>query len=185
MLFVVAFGAVITLTATAQEETTGSTAAGSEKQAAGMGNTNTAFVEKAARGGLAEVELGQLAVQKASSQEVKQFAQHMVDDHSKANEQLKQVAAQEHIDLPQQPNANDKATKARLAKLSGERFDKAYMNDMVKDHQKDVAEFERESKTSKDPAVKSFAEQTLPTLRDHLKEAQKIAPKQQAKSSGE
>jgi len=151
-----------------------------------MGNTDTAFVEKAARGGLAEVELGQLAVQKASSQEVKEFAQRMVDDHTKANEQLKQVAAQEHIDLPQQPNAKDKATKARLEKLSGERFDKAYMNDMVKDHQKDVAEFERESKTTKDPAVKSFAEQTLPTLRDHLKEAQKIAPKPQtAKSSGE
>jgi putative membrane protein len=186
MLFVIAFGAAMTLTAASQEETTGSTAASSGKQSAGMGNTDTAFVEKAARGGLAEVELGQLAVQKASSQEVKEFAQRMVDDHTKANEQLKQVAAQEHIDLPQQPNAKDKATKARLEKLSGERFDKAYMNDMVKDHQKDVAEFERESKMAKDPGVKSFAEQTLPTLRDHLKEAQKIAPKPQtAKSSGE
>ena len=76
-------------------------------------------------------------------------------------------------------------TKARLEKLSGAQFDKAYMRDMVKDHQKDVAEFERESKMAKDPAVKSFAEQALPTLRDHLKEAQKIAPKQQtAKTSG-
>jgi putative membrane protein len=186
MFFALAFGGVMTLTTVAQEETAGSTAASSGKQSAGMGNTDTAFVEKAARGGLAEVELGQLAVQKASSQEVKQFAQRMVDDHTKANEQLKQVAAQEHIDLPQQPNAKDKATKARLEKLSGERFDKAYMSDMVKDHQKDVAEFERESKTSKDAAVKSFAEQTLPTLRDHLKEAQKIAPQQPTtKSSGE
>jgi putative membrane protein len=103
----------------------------------------------------------------------------MVDDHTKATEQLKQVAAEKNIDLPQNLDAKDKATKTRLEKLSGEQFDKAYMRNMVKDHQKDVAEFEHASKTIKDPAIKSFAEQTLPTLRDHLKEAEKIAPKQQ------
>src|SRR5205823_13732746 len=92
------------------------------------------FVRKAAEGGLAEVELGQLATQKASSDDVKKFGQRMVDDHSKANDQLKQVAAQEHIDLPTEPSAKDKATKARLEKLSGEQFDRAYMRDMVKDH---------------------------------------------------
>jgi putative membrane protein len=100
----------------------------------------------------------------------------MVDDHSKANDQLKQVAAQENIPLPTQPSAKDKATKARLEKLSGEQFDRAYMTDMVKDHRTDVAEFAHESKMGKDPAVKSFAEQTLPTLREHLKQAEQIAP---------
>ncbi|HKV78179.1 MAG TPA: DUF4142 domain-containing protein [Candidatus Sulfotelmatobacter sp.] len=173
-LFVFSFGAAMTLAAGAQEGKSMSS-----KESAGTTTTDTAFVKKAARGGLAEVELGQLAVQKASSEEVKKFGQRMVDDHSKANDQLKQVAAQEHIDLPQAPSAKDKATKARLEKLSGEQFDKAYMSDMVKDHQKDVAEFEHESKTAKDPTVKSFAQQTLPTLRQHLKEAEKIAPKQQ------
>ena len=107
----------------------------------------------------------------------------MVDDHSKANDQLKQVAQQQHIDIPTELNAKDKATKAKLEKLSGEQFDRAYMKDMVQDHRKDVSEFERASKTAKDPAVKSFAEQTLPTLREHLKEAQKIAPTQQKTSA--
>ena len=141
------------------------------------------FVKKAAQGGMAEVELGKLATQKASSEDVKKFGQRMVDDHSKANDQLKQVAAQEHIDLPTEPNAKDKATKARLEKLSGEQFDRAYMRDMVKDHRTDVAEFAHEAKMGKDPAVKSFAESTLPTLRDHLKEAEKIAPTQKKASA--
>jgi putative membrane protein len=185
MLFTLSFCAAMTLSASAQEKT-GSDMSNSGKQSAGVGDTDTTFVQKAAQGGLAEVELGQLAVQKASSEDVKKFGQRMVDDHTKANEQLKQLATQEHRDLPEHPAAKDKQTKARLEKLSGAQFDKAYMRDMVKDHQKDVVEFERESKMAKDPAVKSFAEQTLPTLREHLKEAEKIAPKSQtAKTTGE
>jgi len=177
-LCIISFGAAMTLSAAAQAGTneSGST---SGKQSAGMGDTDSTFVKKAAQGGLAEVELGQLATQKASSEEVKKFGQRMVDDHSKANEQLKQVAAEKNIDVPQQLDAKDKATKARLEKLSGEQFDRAYMKYMVRDHQRDVAEFERESKIAKDPAIKNFAQQTLPTLKDHLKEAERIAPKQQ------
>ena len=178
-LFVIVFAATMTMVAAAQEGTNESGSEMSKKQSAGMGDTDSTFLKKAAQGGLAEVELGQLATQKASSEEVKKFGQRMVDDHTKANEQLKQVAAEKKMDLPRTLAAKDKATKARLEKLSGEQFDKAYMRDMVKDHQKDVAEFEHESKMAKDPAIKSFAEQTLPTLREHLKEAEKIAPKQQ------
>jgi putative membrane protein len=140
-------------------------------------------LKKAAQGGMAEVELGQLAVQKASSDQVKQFGQRMVDDHSKANDQLKQLAQQEHVKLPTQPSAKDKATKAKLENLSGKEFDEAYMSDMLKDHKKDVAEFERESKNAKDPAVKDFAEQTLPTLREHLKQAQQISPNANTQAS--
>ncbi len=150
-----------------------------------MGDTDSTFVKKAAQGGMAEVVLGQLAVQKASNEQVKKFGQRMVDDHTKANEELKQVAAQKNIDVPQQLDAKDKMTKARLEKLSGAQFDKAYMRDMVNDHRKDVAEFERASKMVKDPVVKSFAEQTLPTLREHLKEAEQIAPKQPTRTAGE
>jgi putative membrane protein len=141
------------------------------------------FVRKAAEGGLAEVELGKLATQKASSDEVKKFGQRMVDDHSKANDQLKQLAQQKGVDLPTQPNAKDKATLDKLQKLSGEQFDKAYMQDMVKDHTKDVAEFQKESKSAKDPDIKNFASQTLPTLQDHLKEAKSIAPKENKQAS--
>jgi len=178
--FVLSFAAAMTFSAAGQADKQGSnTATTSAKQSAGMGDTDSTFVKKAARGGLAEVEFGQLATQKASSEEVKKFGQRMVDDHTKANEQLKQVAAEKNIDLPQNLDAKDKAIKAHLEKLSGEQFDRAYMRNMVKDHQKDVAEFEHASQTIKDPAIKSFAEQILPTLRDHLKEAEKIAPKQQ------
>ena len=178
-LFVVTFVAAMTLTsAVAQQDKDTNGTAMSSKHSAGTAMADKTFVRKAAEGGLAEVELGQLAAQKASNEEVKQFGQRMVDDHSKANDQLKQVAAQEHINLPTEPSAKDKATKARLEKLSGEQFDRAYMRDMVKDHRTDVAEFAHEAKMGKDPAVKSFAESTLPTLREHLKLAEKTAPSQ-------
>lgn len=141
------------------------------------------FIRKAAEGGLAEVELGKLATQKASSEEVKKFGQRMVDDHSKADDQLKQLAQQKGVDLPTQPGAKDQATKNRLEKLSGEQFDQAYMKDMVKDHTKDVTEFKKESTSAKDPDVKNFASQILPTLQDHLKEAKSIAPKENKQAS--
>jgi len=134
------------------------------------------FLNKAAQGGKAEVELGQLAQQKASSDDVKKFGERMVTDHSKANDQLQQLASQKGITLPDKLNAKDQATKARLEKLSGKQFDQAYMRDMVKDHTKDVNEFQREANSAKDPDVKSFAQSTLPTLQDHLKEAKQIAP---------
>lgn len=165
--------------ALAQQDKDPNSSAMSSKSSGGT-DADATFMKKAARGGAAEVELGQLAVQKASNAQVKEFGQRMVNDHTKANNELKQVASQKQVDLPQELSAKDKATKARLEKLSGAQFDRAYMTHMVKDHQADVAEFARESKMAKDPAVKSFAEQTLPTLREHLKEAQKIAPTQTA-----
>jgi putative membrane protein len=141
------------------------------------------FIKKAAEGGLAEVQLGQLATEKADSQDVKQFGQRMVDDHTKANDQLKQVASQKGVTVPDKLSPKDAATKARLENLSGKAFDRAYMRDMVMDHTKDVSEFRLESKNAKDPDVKNFASQTLPTLQDHLKEAKSIAPKTGAKTS--
>jgi len=150
------------------------------KSSAGTTAMDSTFIKSAAQGGMAEVELGQLAVQKGTSDEVKKFGQRMVDDHGKANARLKQIAGEEHVTLPQRLNAKDSATKADLEKLSGDEFDRAYMRDMLKDHKQDVAEFQKESKSAQDAAVKSFAEQTLPTLKDHLKEAQKIASSQGA-----
>ena len=143
------------------------------------------FIRKAGEGGLAEVELGKLAAEKGATDEVKKFGQRMVDDHSKANEQLKQLAESKGVALPTKLDPNDQATKARLEKLSGQQFDRAYMNDMVKDHSKDVAEFKKESTTAKDTDVKSFASQTLPTLQDHLKEARSIAPKERTQAKAE
>jgi putative membrane protein len=136
------------------------------------------FVKKAAQGGMAEVELGKLATQKASSEDVKKFGQRMVDDHTKANDQLKQIAGNKGVTLPTGLDSKDQALKDRLSKLDGEKFDQAYMKNMVRDHTKDVSEFRKESTSGKDSDLKSFASQTLPTLEDHLKEAKNIAPKQ-------
>jgi putative membrane protein len=161
-----------------------STASANKGQSSTLTAADRTFIKKAAEGGQAEVELGQLAGQKASSEEVKKFGQRMVDDHTKTNDQLKQLASSKGVNVPEMPNAKDKATKARLSRLSGEQSDRAYMNDMVTDHTKDVAEFRQESKSAKDPEVKNFASQTLPTLQDHLKEARNIAPKEQRQTAG-
>ena len=143
------------------------------------------FVREAAQGGMAEVELGKLATEKASSDEVKKFGQRMVDDHTKAGNELKQIAGEKGIVVSQQLSAKDKMTKDRLSKLSGEQFDKAYMADMVKDHTQDVADFQKEANSGADSDVKNFAAKTLPTLQDHLREAKQIAPMTKTASNGQ
>lgn len=135
------------------------------------GSEDVEFVLDAAEGGLAEVELGKLAAQRAQNDDVKKFAQRMVDDHTKANEQLKKIADSKSIKLPTDIDTKDKALMQRLEKLNGTAFDRTYMNAMVTDHTKDVNEFKREANAGRDPQVKSFAESTLPTLQEHLQEA--------------
>jgi putative membrane protein len=130
------------------------------------------FVTDVAMDGMAEVELGRVAADKASSADVKKFAQRMVDDHSKANDELKTLAQNKNITLPTAVDAKHKAAMDRLSKLSGESFDRAYMQDMVRDHQKAVTAFRTESKGGKDADVKAWAAKTLPTLEEHLKMAQ-------------
>ena len=169
--------------APAQRASSSSPMPSSGSNPAKMTQSDKTFVKKAAEGGIAEVELGKLATEKAASQEVKQFGQRMVDDHSKANDQLKQVAQNQGFTLPTQPSAAQKAEKVKLSKLSGQQFDKAYMSTMLKDHKEDVAEFRHESRSAKDAALKDFAQQTLPTLQSHLKEAETIAPKEGVQTS--
>jgi putative membrane protein len=132
------------------------------------------FAKKAAEGGMAEVKLGQLAEQKGSSPEVKNFGRRMVQDHSKANNELKDVTSKENIPLPNEMDKSDQATYDRLSKLSGDAFDRAYARDMVKDHSKDVSEFQKEAKNGKDESIKNFAAQTLPTLQNHLDQARQM-----------
>jgi len=135
------------------------------------------FAMKAAAGGMAEVKLGELALRNASSQDVKTFGQRMVDDHTKANDNLKQIASKDNINLPTSIDAKDQATYDRLSKLHGAAFDKAYMQDMVKDHKTDVAEFQKEANSGKNPDIKGFASDTLPTLQQHLSLAEQTAAK--------
>jgi putative membrane protein len=142
----------------------------------GVATKDHNFMMKAAQGGMAEVQLGQVAQQNGQSQQVKAFGQRMVTDHTKANDELKQVAAQQGVTLPTTLSAKDQATMQRLQNLHGAAFDKAYMQDMVMDHKKDIAEFKHEASSGNDQAVKQWASQTLPTLESHLREAEKVAP---------
>jgi putative membrane protein len=135
---------------------------------------DTHFAKEAAQGGMAEVKLGQLAQDKGSSDSVKSFGKRMVDDHSKAGDKLKDAASRESITLPTEISAKDQATYDRLSKLNGTAFDRAYARDMVKDHEADIAAFQKEANGGKDDSMKSFASDTLPTLQDHLKEAKEM-----------
>jgi putative membrane protein len=138
----------------------------------GMAAADRKFVMEAARGGLAEVELGKLAAEKGSADAVKQFGKRMADDHAKAAAELKDFADKKGMTLPTDLDPKHKQLRDRLAKLAGADFDRAYANEMVKDHKKDVADFKREAKGAKDPDLKAWAGKTLPTLEDHLKAAQ-------------
>jgi putative membrane protein len=142
-----------------------------------LSSADSKFVKEAAVGGMEEVSLGQLAAQKATDPDVKNFGQKMVDDHSKANDQLKQVASQKGITVPSALPASKQKEVDHLSKLSGAAFDKKYVSMMVQDHKKDVAEFKKESTKAKDSDVKSFASATLPTLQDHLKMIEDISAK--------
>jgi putative membrane protein len=146
--------------------------------AASLAPTDSSFIRKAAEGGMAEVKLGQLAKEKASNQTVKDFGERMVKDHSKAGDELKEVASKKGISLRDSMNATDKALYDRLSKLSGGEFDQEYMRAMVKDHEEDAAEFRRVSQSAKDPEVREFVSKTLPTLEEHLRLARDTASKE-------
>jgi putative membrane protein len=145
-----------------------------QKSEASRVAADNTFITKAAQGNMAEVEMGRLATQHATDAKVKQFGQRMIDDHSKANDELKKVASNKGATVPSTLDPTDQATLDRLSRLNGPDFDRTYMQDMTKDHRTDVAEFRREANRGQDPDVKAFASKTLPTLEDHLKMAESI-----------
>jgi putative membrane protein len=164
------------LTMAAAQSNTGtqeSNAAQSKKMTS-MSTSDKTFVREAAEGGLAEVQLGQLAEQKASNPEVKKFAERMVQE---------QVATRDGITLPKKLDAKDEMLKTRLEKLSGPAFDRTYMQNMVTDHRHDIAQFEHEDRMGHDNDVREFAAHTLPTLKSHLQEAEKVAPQTRSTST--
>jgi putative membrane protein len=146
-------------------------------QTANRMTADSNFVTKAAQGGMAEVKLGHLAMEKAESPDVKKFGETMVTDHTKAADELKQIAAGKGITLPGDIDAKDQATYDRLAKLSGAAFDRAYMRDMVSDHKADVSEFKHQADRGADADLKAWASKTLPTLEHHLQMAESVDAK--------
>jgi len=132
------------------------------------------FAVEAASGGMMEVQLGELAQQKASSQKVKDFGSMMVRDHSKANDELKALAARKNVTLPPAPGEDHMDHIRKLSDKTGKEFDKDYIKLMVDDHKDDIDKFEKCSKDAKDADLKAFAEKTLPTLKEHHAAAKKI-----------
>jgi putative membrane protein len=126
------------------------------------------FVENAAKGGMAEVELGKVATARGSSMQVRQFGQRLVNEHRKANEELKRLAKGKGIELPAALDAKHRQDVEELKKKDAKKFDREYLEMMVKDHRKDVAEFQKAAKGAKDPDIKAFASKSLPIMKDHL-----------------
>lgn len=136
------------------------------------------FVKKAMQGSLAQVQLGQLTLQKSTNDQVKKFAQKMIDDHTKLNDQMKPVAQQLRVDIPTEVSKKDKGLMGKMQGLSGAAYDQAYIKDMVKDHKQDLSEFQMEASNGHDPSVKDAAMQGSKIISEHLQMAQQLAKDQ-------
>jgi len=138
-------------------------------------NPDASFYKNAAEAGIAEVDEGQLAQDKGTNQEVKDFGARMVKDHGAANDKLKALAAQKNVELPTSTSVGQMALEAKLKVESGDTFDKAYIKSQVRAHEMAVRLFTKEANSGQDPDAKAFASSTLPTLQDHLKMARSDA----------
>jgi putative membrane protein len=136
------------------------------------------FVKKAMQGSIAQVQLGQLTLEKSNNDQVKKFAQKMIDDHTKLNQQMKPVAQQLRVDIPTEVSKKDKALIGKMNALSGPAYDQAYIKDMVKDHKQDLSEFQMEASNGHDPSVKDAAMQGSKIISEHLQMAQQLAKDQ-------
>jgi putative membrane protein len=133
------------------------------------------FVKKALEGNMAEVQMGQLALEKSSDDQVKQFAQRMVDDHGKMLDQLKPAAQAMGVKVPDGPSKGAMKSMDKMKALSGDAFDQAYIKDMVKDHKKDSSEFKQEAQSTQNPQLKQLVTEASQTIDSHLQQIQQIA----------
>ena len=161
----------------AQSATSSATDATQSASAATQSGGDKMFVKEALEGGNAEVQLGKLAQQKGQSDDVKQFGEKMVTDHTQLGEQMKPIAQQMNITPATTLAPKDKMLYAKLEKLSGADFDREYITAMVKDHQKDLSDFKKEASSGKDPQVKQAAQQGSTVISEHLSMIKQIAQK--------
>lgn len=162
----------------------GNTNSGGMGHGSGRMTADSKFVMFAAMGGMAEVEMGRLAAQKGASEDVRQFGQRMVDDHTRANEELMRVASSKGMTPPATLDAKHQAAMQKMSALSGEKFDREYAKMMVSEHKKTVSEFQKESVRGADPDIKAFAAGKLPALREHLSMAQRLHDKVTMRRNG-
>jgi putative membrane protein len=147
------------------------------KNSSSLAKSDQKFIEDAAQGGMTEVQLGQIAQEKGAASDVKQFGSRMVADHSKANDELKSLAQQKGVTVPSRLDRKHQAMVDHFRTLSGPAFDRAYVHNMVKDHQEDAAEFQKAANSARDPDVKAFAGRTLGVIESHLSDVQNLQGK--------
>ena len=133
-----------------------------------LSHADNKFILAAAQGGMTEVKLGELAAQQGVSDEVKAFGQMMVKDHTAINTDLKTLAAQKGVTLPENLDAKHQGMVDKLTALKGVEFDDAYITGMIKDHKMDAEEFKAESAETKDAAIKAFVDKSIPVVSAHL-----------------
>ncbi len=133
---------------------------------------DSTFIKEALEGGMAEVQLGQVGAQKAQHEQVKQLAQTIEADHTKANQELQSLALKVGVTVPAELDRKHRKPIDDLQAKSAADFDKAYAEHIIKHHKKDIKEFEKAARDAENPDVKAFASRTLPTLREHLRLAQ-------------
>ncbi len=143
--------------------------------AAQLSSEDTKFIRQAAQAGMAEVRMGQLASQNAQDQALKDFGQRLVTDHTKANQELAQIASQKGATVPMNMDSSDQKMIDNLSSLSGAEFDRVCVKDAVDAHEKAIKDFKTASEECKDPDLKAFAQKTLPILQEHLDMAKKLS----------
>ncbi len=146
------------------------------KERSNVARGDVKSMKQAAESGLAEVQGSQLAVDKASSEQVKAFAQKMIDDHTKVNDELKQLAAKKGVELPTEPSSAHKARLKMLSGAEGAEFDRQYAENLgVKAHEDSLKLFQDAAKASQDAEVKAFFASHVPALAEHLKMAKELS----------
>jgi putative membrane protein len=148
--------------------------AGTARQAS-LSEQDRSFIQELAQGNRVEVQLGRIAVQRATNPEVKEFAQRMIDDHSKLQSRLETFAAGRNMRLPSSTTAEQQNLVSRLQGLSGSEFDRQYITTMLEEHRNDVAKVQQHMTATQDPAVQELARDTLPILENHIRIAENVA----------
>ena len=157
---------------------------GTQSSAKSGANRDAKHLQDLAVADMAEIEAGKLALEKAQDPKVKEFAQHMVDDHGKMLDEVKSLAQSKNVELPSAPDAKHEKAMKKLESASGASFDREYMRAMVKDHREALKLAQRTAKRAKDADIKAAAEKAAPEIQDHLKTAQEIAKTEKRSASG-
>ena len=145
-----------------------------QRQEKNLSSADQKFMMKAARINLAEIECAQLALKHGTGTQLKAFAERMLKDHRRLNDQLKEVAAKHNVTLPTTLNAQQRQEAEQLSRLKGTAFDNAFANDMVTNHARATAKFKQEAKNVQDPRLRRWTDQAIPVLDEHLRLARKL-----------